>query len=906
MSTERWFHVVPLRFRSILRRNRVEQELDEEIRFHLEQAVEEQIARGVPPDEARYAALRAMDGVEQQKERCRDTRRVRFVENAVQDVRYALRVMRRSPGFTAVAVVSLALGIGANAAMFQLLDALGLRSLPIERPHELAEVRIAGGNRGFGLNENSNSQMTHPLWEQLRNHQQAFAGLFAWGDTNARAGRGAEMRSVRLLWVSGEMFPVLGIRAGLGRLFTQADDYRGCGVQSVVISDAFWRSDFGASASAIGAQLPVLDRSVEVIGVTPPEFFGLEVGRQFDIALPICASAVWGNAIDQRNTFWLTVMGRLKPGWTLARAAAHVDALSPGLIEATLPPGYDADGTARYRSFRLTAVSAARGASEWRDRYERALWWLLGTTGIVLLIACANISNLLLARASATEREVAMRVALGATRARLAAQMLVEGVLLAAAGAIAGAALAAGMSRALIATLTTERDRLHLEVPLDWRVLAFTAAVALAACAAFALVPALRSSQADPAAAMQAGARGSTANRRGSFQRVLVAAQIALALVLLVGAVLFVRSFRNLTSVDTGLREDGVVFANVGTLLKSRPTADQILAFEEQVLERIRSTPRVESAAATTQFPLNGSSWTQGILVTEADGAHRRSAKFTYVSPGYFSTLGIPLRAGRDFLDADTATSRRIAIVNDTFVRRYVGGPNALGTIVRTTAEPRFPEATYEVVGVVADTKYASLRDEVPPIAYVPITQHPSLRPWPGLVIHSAAAPADVIPEIRRRVSALDPTIVMGFTVFSAQMRDRLVRERTMAWLAGSLGALATLLSMIGLYGVIAYMAARRRQEIGIRRALGASRSTIVRLILAETAVTLSVGLPVGLVAAWTIVRSADALLFGLSATDPRTLAASVCLLAAVAVAASAVPAVRASRVDPMHALRCE
>jgi predicted permease len=903
----RWIYTVPLRVRSLFRRSQVERELDEELRFHVDRLVEEHMARGLSSAEARYAALRAMDGVEQQKEACRDVRGVRLVDAALHDLRYALRLMRRSPGFTAVAIVSLAIGIGANAAMFQLLDALGLRSLPIDRPYELAEVRIAGGNRGFGLNENSNSQMTNPLWEQLRDHQEAFAGLFAWGDTNALVGRGAEMRTVRLLWVSGEMFPVLGIRAGQGRLFTRADDQRGCAAQSVVISDEFWRSYFGASASAIGAQLPVLDRSVEVIGVTPPEFAGLEVGRRFDIALPICASAVWGNAVDQRNTFWLTVMGRLKPGWTLARAGAYVDALSAGLFDATTPPGYDAAGLARYRSFRLTALSAARGVSEWRERYERALWWLLATTGIVLLIACANISNLMLARASAREREIAMRVALGATRARLAAQMLVEGALLAGGGAAAGAALAGAMSRALVAALTTDGDRLHLEVALDWRALAFTAAVALAACAAFALVPALRSSQAVPAAAMQGGARGPTATPRGSFQRVLVAGQIALSLVLLVGALLFVGSFRNLISVDTGLRQDGVLFARVAMMAQMRPAADQILALNQALLERIRSTPGVQSAATTTQFPLNGSSWSQGIVVRDAGGVHRRGAKFTYVSPGYFATFGIPLRAGRDVSDADTGSSRKIAIVNETFVRQYrPSRENALGMTVTTTPEPRFPEATYEVVGIVGDTRYASLRDEMPPIVYVPITQHPSLRPWPGLVIRSAGATADVIPEIRRRVAVLDPNIAMGFTVFSSQMRGRLVRERTLAWLAGSLGALATLLSMIGLYGVIAYMTARRRREMGVRRALGASRSTIVKLILAETAITLSVGLPVGLVAAWTSVRSADALLFGVSPTDPRTLAAAVCLLAAVAVAASAIPAVRASRVDPMDALRCE
>ena len=904
----RWLYTLPLRFRSLFRSSRVEQELDDELRFHVDHLIEEEIARGVPADEARDAALRSMDGVDQQKERCRDARRVRVVENVVHDLRYALRLVRRSPGFTAVAVVSLTLGIGANTAMFQLLDAIGLRTLPVERPRELAEVHIASGNGGFGLSENSNSQMTNPLWEAVRDRQEAFSGIFAWGDTNALVGRGADTRSARLLWVSGDMFPVLGIQAARGRLFVAADDRRDCGTQGVVVSDAFWRSYLGGDESAVGSPLPILDRSVPIIGVTPPQFFGLEVGRAFDIALPICAAGAFplGNSLDRRNVFWLTVMGRLKPGWTVTRAAAHVAAVSPGLIEATLPPGYDADRIARYRSFRLTALSASRGVSEWRTRYERALWWLLGTTGMVLLIACANISNLLLARASAREHEIAVRIAIGATRARLMAQMLVEGALLAFLGVAGGTILAGVMSRAMVATLTSDRDPLHLQIAADWRVLGFTAAVGLAACLVFAVVPAFRSSHAPPVASMQTRTRDAGTRRRGSLQRLMVAGQIALSLVLLVGALLFVRSFRNLTTVETGLRHDGVMFANVARLTAQRPTAEQILAFERSVIEQIRSIPHVEAAAATTQFPLNGSSWTQGVLVPDESGPKRRSSKFTYVSPGYFSALGIPIRAGRDVADGDTSSSRKVALVNETFIRRYASGADALRLTVRTTAEPGYPESTYEVIGVVGDTRYASVRDEMPPIAYVPITQHPNLRPWPGLVIRASTSPADVIPEIKRRISALDSSIAIGFTVFTTQMRDRMARERTMAWLAGGFGVLAMVLSTIGLYGVIAYMATGRRHEIGVRRALGASRPAIVRLILAETVMILSIGVPIGVVAARIAATGANTLLFGLSANDPLTVAGCGSLLAAAAIAASAIPAVRASRADPMEALRCE
>jgi len=462
------------------------------------------------------------------------------------------------------------------------------------------------------------------------------------------------------------------------------------------------------------------------------------------------------------------------------------------------------------------------------------------------------------------------------------------------------------MSRAMVATLTTDRDPLHVQIAADWRVLGFTAAVGLAACLAFALVPALRSSHAPPIASMQTRTRDAGTRRRGSLQRLMVAGQIALSLVLLVGALLFVRSFRNLTTVETGLRQDGVMFANVARFTAQRPSAEQILALERSVIEQIQSVPQVEAAAATTQFPLNGSSWTQGVLVPDESGPKRRSSKFTYVSPGYFSALGIPIRAGRDVADGDTSSARKVALVNETFVRRYASGAHPLGLIVRTTAEPGYPESTYEVIGVVGDTRYASVRDEMPPITYVPITQHPSLRPWPGLVIRTSTPPADVIPEIKRRISALDPSIVIGFTVFKTQLRDRMVRERTMAWLAGGFGVLAMLLSTIGLYGVIAYMATGRRHEIGVRRALGASRPAIVRLILAETVMMLSLGVPIGVLAARIAVSGADTLLFGLSANDPMTVVGCGLLLAAAAIAASAIPAVRASRADPMDALRCE
>src|SRR5215475_7038006 len=830
MRIKHWFYTVPLRLRSLLRRAQVEQELDEEIRYHLDRQVEENIAKGMTPIEARYAAQRALGGIEQRKEECRDMRRVNLIENTLQDLRYAGRTLRRSPGFTAVAILSLALGIGANAAIFQLLNAVRLRSLPVANPRELAEVRVAGGNGGFGVQTGVNSKLTYALWERIRQRQEAFSGIFAWGNADFNVGQGAETRRVRGLWVSGDLFPVLGVTPARGRLFTPADNQRGCGSAGAVISYEFWRSYFGGEDSAVGKTLMVLGRPLTVIGVTPPEFFGLEVGKGFDVALPICTRA---GALDRLDFFWLVVMGRLKPNWTLTQASAHLNAISPGVFEATAPPGYSASTSERYRNFRLTALPAGRGVSQLRTSYGTSLWFLLGITGLVLLIACANLANLMLARANVREREIAVRVALGASRWRVIRQTLSESLLLAGSGAAFGAGLAQLMSRVLITFLNTEGNILQLDLSSDWRVLTFTASVAVFTCIVFGIVPALRASQIEPVAAMRSGGRGLTNRERFSFRRFFVIGQIAISLALLVGALLFVRSFRNLVTLDAGFRQNGILFIYAG-FDRLRLPRERIASFQANLLEQIRSVPQVESAATTTVTPLDGSSWSQGVRIPGSQGEQEGSSKFTYVSPEYFKTLEIAVLAGRDFNDFDTATSRRVALVNETFARRFFANRKPVGALMRSVAEPNFPETLYEVIGVVKDVKYANLREAIPPITYVPAAQHPNPGSFAGIVIRSSAQLTEVINEVRRKISEVSPDITVDFKIFEMQIRDGLIRERLMACLAGFFGVLAAVLAMIGLYGVISYMVLRRRNEIGIRMALGACRTDICYLFLGE------------------------------------------------------------------------
>ena len=503
------------------RRARRDDELAEELESYLAHEAGERIADGAASDDARHAALRKLGNPTRVRENAYEANSLAPVEALAKDLRYAARLLRRSPGFAIAAILSLALGIGANTAIFQLLDALRLRSLPIPRPHELVEVVVDGGNRGYGVSDSSNANLTNPLWEGLRDSQQAFAGLFVWGNAGLPVGRGRDLQFPRSIWVSGDFFRVLGLVPLRGRLLGRSDDSRGCAPGGVVISHAYWQRAFGGRDAAVGAPLVIGDKVFQVAGVTPPEFFGLEVGQRFDIALPVCAAGLWGTALDQKHSWWLTAMGRLKPGWTLSQAAEHVKVLSVQLFDLNAPTGYG--DNSNWKALRFTAVPAGRGISQWRQQYETSLWLLLGITGLVLLVACANLANLMLARATARQREFALRLALGASRWRLASQSLTESLLLAIVGATLGVALADALSRTVVLFLTTKANGLHLDLGLDWRVLAFTSGLAILTCLICGLAPALRSTHAEPAEVMKSGGRGLIGGpERFSFQRVLV------------------------------------------------------------------------------------------------------------------------------------------------------------------------------------------------------------------------------------------------------------------------------------------------------------------------------------------------------------------------------------------------
>jgi predicted permease len=676
-----------------------------------------------------------------------------------------------------------------------------------------------------------------------------------------------------------------------------------------VISYAFWQRELGANPNAVGQTVSLDGRPYPIVGVTPPSFFGVEVGSQYGVAIPLCADRLMApdgrSRAPSRIAWWIAAMGRLKPGWTPERATAHLRTISPGIMKETLPPTYRPDQATRYLNNKLEATSGAIGVSDLRGRYETPLWLLLATTGLVLLIACANLANLLLARASVREREMAVRLAVGAARGRLIRQLLAESLLLSVAGALLGAVLARLLSRGLIAFLSTENHPLFVGLGIDLRVLGFTAALAVGTCLLFGLLPAWRATQLTPASVMRAGGRGLTAGReRFGLRRVLVVTQVSLSLVLLVGALLFVRSLQNLLTVDTGFRAGGVVAVGMDLRPARYSKERRPLAYRE-LLQHVSARPGVVSAAQVDITPVSGSSWNEKVRMDGKLGESRNS-NFNRVGPGYFQTMGVGLLSGRDFDGRDSATSPKVAIVNEVFVRQFFNNANPIGRTFHVEGEAGKPDPVYEVVGVVRNTKYFELREDFVPISFMPMAQKPDPEEETTLVVRTAGPMGDALTGVKAAVAEVHPEIGIEFRVLTTQLEESLTRERLMATLSGAFGLLAGFLATLGLYGVIAYMVERRRNEIGVRMALGAGRAQVVRLVLREAGLLLVAGLVVGTGLSLWAGRAASSMLFGLKPHDPGTLAAAMALLAAVALVASYGPAYRASRLDPMVALRDE
>jgi predicted permease len=824
------------------------------------------------------------------------------------DVRDAFRALRATPVVSAVAILSLALGIGANTAIFSIVNAVMLRALPVKEPQRLVQV-MTGPTR---------STWSNPLWEQLRGRDhQVFDGAFAYTTQRYNLAAGGEVQPAQGIMASGGMFDVLGVPAILGRTFTSENDVRkGDGLdrrQVAVISYSFWQRHYGGSTDVLGKAVTLDLVPFTIIGVTPPGFEGLDQGTSYDVAIPLAAEPLMRgpneSSMDRKTSWWMRVIARLKPGQSMDAAVAALRGVQPQMREATLPVAdYRPKDLPNYLKDPFTVRPAANGPASLGRQYRQPLFVIMAVVALVLLIACANIANLLLARANARRHELSVRVALGASRWRIARQLLAESVLLSAAGTALGLLFARWAARLLVFELSGETTAKALNVGLDWRVMGFTIAVSSATAILFGIVPALRSMRVAPNEAIKEQGRSIAGESRFGFGSALVVAQVALSLLLVVGAGLFVRTFSSLAHVRLGFEPDPILIVNVGAK-RSAVAVTERAALYARLREAAAAVPGVRSAALLNVTPLTNSQWDTlienppGMSLPESE----RDVYMNEVSAGFFATYGTPIVAGRDFTAQDTTTAPLVMIVNETFAKKYFPGQSPIGQRVRNEPFGGRTPPYREIVGVARDAVYDSLRDRIPPTAYVHALQNEAAGPSTTIAVRAeGGSPALLTRSLASALTAVDANVTLTFRPFRDTVRAVTSQERVVAMLSAFFGGLALLLAGLGLYGVMSYAVSRRRTEIGIRMALGAGPAGAVRLVLRRVAILVGVGVAAGAVLAiWAgQFVAATGLLFGLEPRDPATLAGSAVVLATIGAMAGYLPARRASRIDPARILR--
>jgi putative ABC transport system permease protein len=901
------FNDLLFRLRSLFRRDTVESEADAELRFHFDQQVEKYIKSGMTREQATRRARIEIGGHEQLKEEIRDARGVNLIETLFQDIRYGLRILGRTPVISCVAVLSLALGIGANTAIFSLIDTVMLRMLPVEKPEELTQVRIQDPR---SPNDEAEPTFTNPLWEELRNRQDFYSGIFAWNLTQFDLAQGGAVHDVNGMFSSGEYFSTLGVRPAAGRLIAADDDKRGCpGV--AVLSYGFWQDHFGGAESAVGSTLSLDNHAFNIIGVSAPGFFGLEVGNKFDVAIPVCAAEIFDgpkSRLDRRSWWWLQVAGRSKPGVSPEQLKARLGVVSPQVFAAALPQDWEVKDQQYFLKRLFQTAPAATGTSYLRRQFTQPLHILMGVVGLVLLIACANIASLMLARASARHKEIAVRKALGASRVRLIRQLLTECVLLSTAGAILGILFARWGSALLVRYISTGDNKVFLDLSFDWRTLSFTAGVAVFTGILFGVLPAFRSTRVSLTSAMK-GSQAVDAESRAKFRagKWIVASQVALSLVLLVASGLFLRSLVKLVTMDVGFDRNNVLIVHAN-LHNAKVALEQQPAMFDEIERRLRTLPGVVSASRSVMTPVSNYVWNSDLEVNtpNAPTGDAALAFFNFISPCYFETVRSPLLAGRNINDGDTKTAPLVAVVNETLARRFFPKGDGLGKYFRVYADPGKPEPPIQIVGLVKDAKYESLREEAHPTAYFPIAQVTEPVEEQVFELRTATRPSVLVPSVQETVASVSKAVPLDFGTLAEQVDDSLVQERLLATLSTFFGALALLLAMIGLYGALSYLVAQRQREFGIRMALGAPRDSILRLVMRDVIIVLASGLAAGACLALATVGVLQKMLFGLAPRDTFTFIGAIGVLALVAIVSGYLPARRATRVDPMVALRYE
>jgi predicted permease len=826
-----------------------------------------------------------------------------------QDVSYALRTFRKAPLLTAVAIISLAFGIGANTAIFTLVDQVLLRMLPVKQPEQMVLLSAVG--RHYGNNQGWN-RLSYPMYTDFRDHAGVFSGMFCFREVDMSVSYAGHTERISGELVSGNYFPVLGVTAVIGRLFSASDDQFQGGHPVAVLSYGYWQSRFGRNPGVIGQKLTINGHQYTVIGVSQAGFAGTDPGYAPEIRVPVMMAAQVQTYLDlnNRRSRWVTVFGRLKPGVSVKQARASIQPFFHQILGMEVKEKEFAKASSymkeQFLKMWIDVIPAATGRSNLRRQFSKPLLVLMAIVALVLLIACANVANLLLARAAARQKEMAVRLALGSGRRRIIRQLLVESVLLAMAGGVAGLVLAVATDKALINFLPPGETPLAISANPDWRILGFALGVSLLTGVAFGLVPALQATRPDVADTLKDQAGAVVGGGSNGIRKLLVAAQITLSLLLLIGAGLFIRSLQNLRDMDPGFRTSNLLAFKVDPIM-SGYTKERARLFYQHLKEDLESLPGEENVALAVVPVMENDEWDQWVTIdsyTPKTG-ELPDPHMNFVSPGYFKTMEITMLAGRDFRPADAVGTPLVCIVNEAFAKKYFGTTNAVGHRIGMGNDPG-TKTDITIIGVSRNTKYESMRDEIPTEVFRPYRQMEFVTGMTAYV-RTAQNPDQVFLSIRKRVHDLDPNLpVFEMITLERQVENSLVTERLVATLSSGFGFLATLLAAIGLYGVMAYTVARRTREIGIRMAIGAAQADVLWLVMREVLFLLAIGIAIALPASWILTQSVRSQLYGIQPADPLSIATATLVIAAVALAAGYMPARRATRVDPVNALRYE
>ena len=879
------------------RRSRFEDEMRAEMQFHLQARIDDLIAAGISAGAAERQARMEFGTVDAIKDDCRQSRGLRLFDTTVQDVRYALRVMRKSPGFTAAAIVSLALAIGANTAIFTLYDAVLLRSIPLHDPQRL--YFLAHGN-----GENPGTSSNYGLFERYAALTAVFDGVTAYNPSVVKVPTGDGLENVDGVWVSGNFHAVLGVPLALGRGFASEHDRASQPSLVAVISDRLWKRRFGGSPDVIGKTLVVNNRTVTIVGVTVPEFAGMTPGTIADITLPLSVRVLDEPELLDSHDSWtsMAIIARLRSGVADQQALAAADVafkqyMSEKENRWIMERNPDAFAAARL-------MPAARGSNSLRQRYAMPLAVLMAMVTLILLIAAANVANLMLVRGAARSREVAIRLCVGGGRSRLVRQFLTESLLLAACGAAAGFVLAIWGTNAIMAFATTLETPPQLDVAPNLRVLLFTSAVTLFTTLLFGLAPALASTRVDLTPALKDGGARGTASRRWITGHALLVSQLALGVIVIAVAALLGRTLYNLKALDAGFRADRVLIFTLDSYGTELDSARRLNLYDE-LLGRLRTLPGVVSVAASRSVPVHSSGNSRALeMPGPPETMSQRAAFANIVTPGYFDTFGIRLARGRDFTADDRIDGVRVAVINQAMAKLYFGDRDPIGQTFAFLNQAAKP---HTVVGIVENTHQMNLREPAPPTVYTPLSQEKEPPPWMNFDVRTAQDPASIAAAAVAAARSVTRDVVVRYVrTMEQQINASLFRERLLAALSIAFAVLALVLVVVGLYGVMSYTVSRRGREIGIRMALGARRGGVLWTVLRQTLVVSSTGVALGVAVVFFTARYMSTLLFGLSERDPITLVSVAAALLVTATVAGFFPARRAATIDPVRAIKTE